>query len=99
LIGIRAGLPFSIEMFLASLAVSVLLCAPFGWWLGLRHRLPLSAQLSWGAFHLLTGVPGLLTFLAVHDWPAREKCPKCNQLRVVDREECEHCGAKFAPPQ
>jgi RNA polymerase subunit RPABC4/transcription elongation factor Spt4 len=35
----------------------------------------------------------------VQEWPARESCPNCKKLRVVDRDQCEHCGADFAPPE
>ena len=53
----------------------------------------------------LGGVPSALRhprfadFLSVQEWPARETCPDCKKLRVVDREHCEHCGADFAPPE
>ena len=44
-------------------------------------------------------MPGLLAFLSVQELPAREACPNCKKLRVVDRAQCEHCGAGFAPPE
>ena len=44
-------------------------------------------------------MPGLLAFLSVQEWPAREACPNCKRLRMVDRAQCEHCGADFAPPE
>jgi hypothetical protein len=78
---------------------AALLCLPVGWWLGQRYSLSLPARLGWMAFHLGFGIPGLLTFLCVQEWPAREACPKCKKLRVLDREKCEHCGADFAPPE
>lgn len=73
-------------------------CAGAGWWLGRRGRFSVGAQLKWFIFHLITGLPGLLGFLAVQEWPAREPCPDCKRPRLVDREECEYCGAGFAPP-
>jgi ABC-type transport system involved in multi-copper enzyme maturation permease subunit len=79
--------------------MAALVCLPVGWWLGLRYSLSLPARLGWAAFYLVFGIPGLLTFLCVQEWPARESCPNCKKLRVVDREHCEHCGANFAPPQ
>jgi hypothetical protein len=82
-----------------SLAVAVLICLPLSWWLGWRYRVPLGARLGWALFLLPTGIPGLLAFLSLHEWPAREACPQCRRLRVVDREQCEHCGAGFAPPE
>lgn len=78
---------------------TALVCLPIGWWLGLRYSLSLPARLGWAAFYLVFGIPGLLTFLSVQEWPARESCPNCKKLRVVDRDQCEHCGANFAPPE
>lgn len=78
---------------------AALVCLPIGWWVGRRYSLTLPARLGWAAFHLVFGIPGLLTFLSVQEWPARESCPNCKRLRVVDREKCEHCGADFAPPE
>jgi predicted amidophosphoribosyltransferase len=57
------------------------------------------AQVSWVGFIVLTGIPGLLAFLSVQEWPARESCPQCHKPRLVDREHCEHCGAEFPPPE
>ena len=82
-----------------SWAVAILVCVPIGLWLGRRYRFSFAAQAGWAVFHLLFGVPGLLAFLSVQEWPAREACPNCKRLRVVDRAQCEHCGADFAPPE
>ena len=41
----------------------------------------------------------VLALLTLYDWPARETCAGCGRKRVVDREECEHCGAAFPPPE
>ena len=76
----------------------VAVCAGAGWWLGRRYHFTVGAQLKWAVFHLLTGLPGLLGFLCAQEWPAREPCPNCKQSRLVDREKCEYCGARFAPP-
>ena len=78
--------------------IPALLCMLIGWWLTLRHNFTVRARLGWGLFHFLFGIPGLLAFLAVQESPAREPCPKCHKLRVVNREQCEHCGSDFAPP-
>jgi hypothetical protein len=87
------------DMLLLSLKGAVLISLPVGWWLGRRYRFSLAVQVGWAVFHLLFGVPGLLAFLSVQEWPAREACPNCKKLRVVDRARCEHCGAGFAPPE
>lgn len=86
-------------LLLLSLGTAVLICLPIGWWLGRRYSLPLCAQVGWAVFLLLGGLPGLLAFLSVQEWPAREACPNCQRLRVVDRTQCEHCVADFAPPE
>jgi hypothetical protein len=77
-------------------AVLSVLC---GGWLGRRYSFSAKAQVGWGVFHLVSGLPGLLAFLSVQEWPAREPCPRCQKLRVVDREKCPHCAADFAPPE
>jgi hypothetical protein len=87
------------ELLLLSWGSAVLVCLPIGWWLGRRYRFSFAAQAGWAVFHVLFGVPGLLAFLSVQEWPAREACPNCKKLRVVDRAQCEHCGADFAPPE
>jgi len=87
---LRQGLPLSLA--------GAVLCAGAGWWLGRRYHFPAASQLKWAVFHMLTGFPGILAFLCVQEWPARESCPNCKQLRLVDREKCEYCGAGFAPP-
>jgi hypothetical protein len=80
-------------------AVSAVICAVVGGFIGRRYHLPLRAQLGWALFHLLAGFPGFVAFLCVREWPAREACPACKKLRLVDREKCEHCGADFSPPE
>jgi hypothetical protein len=79
--------------------VSATLCAMAGWLIGRRYRFGVQAQIGWVLFHLLAGFPGLLAFLCVREWPARETCPACKKPRMVDREHCEHCGAHFSPPE
>jgi len=85
------------EMLWLSLAAAVI-SAGAGWWLGRRYHFPVASQLKWAVFHLLMGLPGLLGFLCVQEWAAREACPSCEKLRLVDRDKCEYCGAGFAPP-
>ncbi len=82
-----------------SWAGAVLVCLPIGLWLGRRYQFSFAALAGWGVFLVLFGVPGLLAFLSVQEWPAREACPNCKRLRLVDRAQCEHCGAAFAPPE
>jgi hypothetical protein len=78
--------------------VPALLCLAIGWWRGLRYNFTPGARVAWAIFHLLFGLPGLLAFLAVQEWPPREPCSHCTALRVVNHDRCEHCGSTFAPP-
>jgi ABC-type transport system involved in multi-copper enzyme maturation permease subunit len=84
---------------LASWSVAILVCLPIGLWLGRRYRFSIAAQAGWVLFLMFFGVPGLLAFLSVQEWPARESCPNCKRLRLVDRPQCEHCRAEFPPPE
>lgn len=63
-----------------------------------RHAFSRTATTLWAAFGLVTGIPGVLTLLALRQLPARIRCPNCARLRVVTRENCEHCGAPFGAP-
>jgi ABC-type transport system involved in multi-copper enzyme maturation permease subunit len=72
-------------------------CALIGWQLGKRYHYEISGQVKWLVFHLLFGFPGLMAFLCVQEWPARECCANCKRMRVVDRARCEYCDAEFAP--
>jgi hypothetical protein len=74
-----------------------IVCALTGWWLGRRYQFSTGTQIKWAIFHLLAGLPGFIAFLSVQEWPARESCPHCRKLRVVNRVQCEHCGEAFAP--
>lgn len=81
-----------------SLGMAVV-CTLVGWWLGRRYHFSTGTQIKWAIFHMLAGLPGFVAFLSVQEWPARETCPHCGKLRVVDQEQCEHCGGSFAPAQ
>jgi hypothetical protein len=78
--------------------IPTVLGALAGWFLGRRLHSRLRDQAGWAAFNLVFGIPGLLAFLSVQEWPAKERCPQCKKLRRVDREHCEFCGGEFAPP-
>jgi hypothetical protein len=97
--GPRGWPPIPLKPLLVNCAIAALLWVPAGWWLGQRYGFTLGSRIGWAAFHLLFGLPGFLAFLCVQDWPAREACPKCNRVRVVDLPHCGHCGASFAPPE
>jgi hypothetical protein len=75
------------------------MCAVACGWLSRRYRLGTPAQIGWVVFPLLAGPVGFLAFLCAQEWPARESCPGCKRLRLVDRPRCEHCGADFPAPE
>jgi hypothetical protein len=58
-----------------------------------------SRLLLWTSLAVLLGPVGFVLMLALLDWPARERCARCQRLRVVTREHCEHCSAPVAAPQ
>jgi hypothetical protein len=55
-------------------------------------------KITWRLLMLLIGPGALLALYALYDWPAKEPCPACGKKRVVNRENCEFCGASFTPP-
>jgi hypothetical protein len=75
-----------------------LISAGIAWWLTRRYNFSIPAALGWTLFVFLLGIAGLLTLLCAQEWPAREPCPNCKKLRVVDRALCEHCQSPFSPP-
>ncbi len=72
-----------------------LVCALAGWRLGRRYSFTAKRHAIWALFNLFFGIPGLLAFISVQEWPTRERCDNCGKLRVVNNERCEHCGAGF----
>jgi hypothetical protein len=81
------------------LIVSIVICVPLGLWLSRKYSYSVKASVAWAVFLLFTGIPGLLAFLSVQEWPAHETCPQCGRKRIVERARCEHCGATFPPPE
>jgi hypothetical protein len=77
---------------------AAVVCALIGLQLGRRYHFQLKEQVGWLVFHLVVGFPGLIAFLCVQEWPAREHCPNCRRMRVVNRVRCEYCEADFAAP-
>jgi hypothetical protein len=69
------------------------------WLVGRRYGL----TKGWLAFWLFVAFAGgpfaLLLFWLTTDRPARERCPACGKMRVVNRERCEHCDAPFTAPE
>jgi hypothetical protein len=57
-----------------------------------------TATILWMILGLIWGIPGLLTLLALRQFPARVPCPSCGRRRVVTRKFCEHCESPFNNP-
>lgn len=87
-----------VRILLMSLGFSLVLCVPVAWWISRRYQLSPGARLAWLLFVAFGGLAGLLALICVEEWPAREPCPNCRQPRVVDKTQCPHCQAAFAPP-
>jgi hypothetical protein len=52
----------------------------------------------WTVLSFLLGPLALALMVTLIEFPRRETCPACRRLRVVTRDECEHCGEPFVPP-
>jgi hypothetical protein len=59
---------------------------------------PRSAGL-WALFVFCFGLPGLLTFRCVSDWPTRVRCPACGQKREIEKETCMSCHQAWPVPE
>ncbi len=51
----------------------------------------------WMLGGFLLGPAGVLTMLALREWPVHVGCASCGRKRLVDRERCEYCGTPFPP--
>ena len=78
--------------------LSGLACAALTLALARRYAFGRRATIGWTVGNLLLGPAGVLTMLAIREWPARERCPSCGRGRVVDRDHCPHCAATPEPP-
>lgn len=81
------------------LVASASVCALVSLAIARHYAFKKANRRMWVILNFLTGPAGLLTLIALRDWPAREVCPACGARRVVDRDRCEHCAAEFAAPQ
>ena len=79
--------------------LSGLPAAVLAWLISRRCGDTRRGQIAWAFGVFWLGGYGVLLLLALRAWPARVTCPNCGRLRVVDRTECEHCGAQFARPR
>lgn len=83
--------------------VSFLLVTLFSLWLtrrvAQRRGLSRGQMRLWSWSVLLLGLAAPLAVVAIYCRVVREPCPQCQQLRRVDEDRCEHCGAQWEPPQ
>ena len=86
-------LAFGAATFLTALA-SALVCLL----VARRYAFSGPRLIGWSVSGFVFGPAGLLLMLALQEFPARVRCPACHQWRVVDRADCEHCGAAHALP-
>jgi hypothetical protein len=84
--------------FAALTLLSAAACALVNYLLARRYAFSRAGRAGWALGGFLFGWVGLLLMLALHDWPARVRCPSCGRPRRVDRDRCEHCGAAHAAP-
>ena len=52
----------------------------------------------WTLFVLCFGLPGLVTFRLVSDWPTRVRCPRCERRRPIATDECPGCHQPWPIP-
>ena len=78
--------------------LSGLVAATLAWLVCRRCGDDAKSRLLWALGVFWLGVYGVLLLLALRAWPARIGCPSCGRQRVVDRNTCEYCGARFARP-
>jgi hypothetical protein len=99
-VGYLPGTPTRLTLgFTLLMSISAALGGFICYWLARRFALSRRACLGWSLCGCLWGITGLLLMLALYEWPPRILCPKCQKLRVVARDLCEHCGAPHAAPQ
>jgi hypothetical protein len=91
----RSGL---VPTYVTLMLLSAVVCAVVCFVLARRYSFSGARRAGWALGGLLFGPVGLLLMLCVQQWPARIACHSCRQLRRVDRERCEHCGADHAQP-
>ena len=54
---------------------------------------------AWTTFVFLLGIPGILAFRLVSDWPVLAQCAHCKKKRPVDLSLCPHCTSAWPAPQ
>jgi len=95
----RAGAsPDLIPAYAFLVVASSVVCALICFLLARRYAFSRARRAGWALVGLLFGWLGLVTMVAIQEWPARIRCSSCGRLRRVDLDDCEHCGAAHAAP-
>lgn len=84
-----------IRTYLAGQAILLLIGALITWLIARRCVLGAGETAAWIAGNLIAGWPGIFVMLAMRPLPAREACANCGRRRIVTRDRCEHCGARW----
>jgi hypothetical protein len=93
-----AAHPGIVEGFVVSMVGAAVACSLACFLLARRCAFSRAASIGWALVGLIFGCVGPTLMLALHELPARVTCANCGNLRVVTRENCEHCGAAQALP-
>lgn len=91
---IMLNLPGFFFMVVFSL-ICALICCGILWLLRKRSGLTTRSLRIWLLIVFTLGPIGLLLFLTMRGWPARVPCSNCGNLRAVDFNNCERCGAAW----
>ena len=83
----------------AVLIFSAVLWSYVGKRYAIRFGIDADKHRRWQLIGLLLGPAGILAMVTAHYCPSRVRCSHCHRRRVVTRELCEHCDAKFAEPK
>ncbi len=95
---IREDRQLTFEVALWSLALALLLAA-IAWFWARAAQIPAPSAGAWTAFVFFFGLGGFITFRLVAAWPMLAPCPRCRRPRLIERENCAHCGAGWPQPQ
>ncbi|KAA5543760.1 hypothetical protein FYK55_11300 [Roseiconus nitratireducens] len=80
------------------ISLHAILAALVAYWLASSRGLGRTGRVGWTLLALLLGFGTLLAMIATFPKPVRVACPRCNQPRRVDLENCEHCGKPWEHP-
>jgi hypothetical protein len=90
--------PWTFLTFGSAMVASAAACAGITLALARRYAFSRRRLAGWTILCFLSGPMGILTMLALLDWPPRVNCASCGKMRVVNRQQCQHCAADFPPP-